>query len=825
MLRLLLILAVAVVVGPAFAQSSPDASVAPLSSARLDRLVRLLVDPTPEELGAISRLHEAYLDRFRAEIAPDAARISGELAGTEPADERHAVLLRSLEAVEVRVAEADAAFFRAAADAVAEPRRPGLARVAAARERHRSTRGIRADAAVLISNGTGFVDLVDMIAREADDGEPAARAGLAAFAAAESDRLTGEARAVASATRDGLARWLPALRAFESAASVRDPAESERRARQSASDATESGRALRAALRAHHAGNRSAVERLATVLGERRYAAVRERAVLRALGEGAFGYLGNERAAALDAVLRRARRDPSLSPSAAAAVESAELLWRATRAATLEEFLAALDAADTASWATTFSLEESAAQDATVRAIEELGRHDRVFADALAAALGVRAEAYFDRIGGADAMSEEAGVEVEPEQWVAKSADAIDGASSAGPLPMRRSFGPGACEPILRDDLLEALALTGTAVDGALLETVYESWLADWWNARVEPLDLAFRKATGRSSDMEDDGRQLEPREVAAVREAGMRLAGEIDAAESALRANLAGALGTPADAPAWTLLSLRGLGAIPAPDAIDSARGDAAVVPDPVRVFAGSGASPEEVRAVLADDPVAWRTLAAEARRANESFVSILERSIRLEAESSRRVIGSAAERAARSESIAKEHFALVDGVKDRVWSRFAESTGRAIASPERRAAFARALQRETYPAFFAAAESAEPQLDRAASIADLDDDLRARIDALRAEYLAVFEELSGRMIALARTAQFGPTGGSDEYGRRMADVERIGLDRRERTARTLAELRRLLGDERARRVPGLLRRDEPPAGRSAWEIVADDD
>ena len=820
------------------AQPAPDAAVAPLATARLMRWAELLLAPGDDEHSALGRAHEKYLDGFRSALSADATRLGVELSGQTPADAAFARALDELARLDARVAEADAALFAEAAGAFAEPRRAALALVAAARERQRLTRGVAVDATGPIGNGTAFVDLVDLLSRAAEDAPAEVRGQLAAIAGAESPRLTAEARAFAAAVREGLASWLPALRAFEAPAERLDAVENGRRMAEVVRVATDSGRSLRRILREHHAANRAAIAPLS--------AAIRERLALRTLGEPIFVALGGERAAEIESLLRRIRGEPALANG----IDDAEARWRAARAEVLESFIAAFDAADLASWAASFDTGSAAAeasQQATVRAAESLAAADQALIDALAVALGDRAGAYFAREGGTDVMMEEAGVAPEPgsddERWVLKPLDASVAAigetdDEVAPA-MRRSFDPGDSSPVTRSEIHLALALTGAEYDRALLDGIYESWRfdparADGWAARVAPLDAAFAKAAGRAEDIEGETLPPERRDIAAVRALGLQISAGIDAAESDLRASLAGALGVPADHPAWLLAALSTLGRIHACDEIDSTRGDQSVVPDPLRVLAGARVTQDEARVILACDADAWRALAAESRRANDAYVLLVERRLRLEAESAPRVVGSPEMRAARSREITRAHEELVDGVRERVAARFAECAAKVLAEPERRAAITRAVQSESYPAFFSRGESAEEVLDSAAALPGIDDDLRARIEALRAEHLAVFEELGARMIALASTARIDAAPGADsgerDFARKMAEVARIRADRGERTDRALAELRRLLGPERARRVPGLRPGDtsrdgRPMQERSAWDIVSGED
>lgn len=136
------------------------------------------------------------------------------------------------------------------------------------------------------------------------------------------------------------------------------------------------------------------------------------------------------------------------------------------------------------------------------------------------------------------------------------------------------------------------------------------------------------------------------------------------------------------------------------------------------------------------------------------------------------------------------------------------------------------RGLQRQVYPDYVEAGDSAERQLDEAASIDDLSDDERARIDAMRAEYLAVFDGLTSRMIDAAR--KWDEKALADEAVSEdtlLEEIERLRLDRKERTDKVRGELRRLLGPERAARVRGLPKSDGSGAPASIWDLYEPED
>lgn len=791
------------------AEAASDGAAGPLATARLERLARFVAALDAPELGALGRAHEGYLDRFRAEIAPDAEAVLARSVDLQPGDEGFAEFLGELDRLAGRIAAADEAFFTEAAVRLGDARREAVGELAAARERQRLTRGFRTEAVRALGNGTEFVDLVDLASREA---APAEQAPLAEFARAESARLTVEARSFDLARRQALARWITEMRAFERSDRPEALADSIR-------TATDAGRELRRILRDHHAANRAALARLAPLVGEARSARIRERAALRALGESAFRALGNDRSAMLESIVARSGLEAEPVVAAAAAD------WRAARASALEEFIEGVDAADLPSWASMASPDAAEPPGGPFdRAREALVAADAAFADAIAAALGERAEQYLERHDGSDPMLADLGLDAGPARWIPRSTDTPGGAGDDAATPADEAPTAGA-RPISRTELSEVLALTATEADAALVDGVHAAWSADRWEAEVAPADAAFRAAVERAGGMSDDSLPGTGAAASAVREAGERRLAAIEGAERALASDLRGALALDEDAPAATLLSLIAFGRVDSGAEAGAGLGDMAVVPDPLRVLVRARATPAEVRALLADDPPAWRALAAEAQPARRRLLVNLERALRLEADFPPGAAGNIDRIRARTEELARDHAAIVDRLRESLAARLEDAGRMALATPERRAALDRALQREAFPGYFAAAASAERQLDGALALADLDDELRVEIEVLRAEYLAVLDDRSARIIALAREDARTPDAPREVRATRAAEIARLGAERSERTERSLVELRRLLGDERARRVPGLVRPTGAGPARSAWEIVVGDD
>ena len=116
----------------AHAQGGRDIVGGPITTARFERMLKLFAEPTTAEMTALDRLHELYLEKFRKEIEPEIAALSSDTGSGFPSKDRYERLLRDLDRVNARIADADNALFSAAMEAVAEPRRAGIARIKAA---------------------------------------------------------------------------------------------------------------------------------------------------------------------------------------------------------------------------------------------------------------------------------------------------------------------------------------------------------------------------------------------------------------------------------------------------------------------------------------------------------------------------------------------------------------------------------------------------------------------------------------------------------------------------------------------------------------------
>jgi hypothetical protein len=118
------------------------------------------------------------------------------------------------------------------------------------------------------------------------------------------------------------------------------------------------------------------------------------------------------------------------------------------------------------------------------------------------------------------------------------------------------------------------------------------------------------------------------------------------------------------------------------------------------------------------------------------------------------------------------------------------------------------RSYNRLAFPQVFQDAKSAEPFLERATKLSDLDDTQRGSIQQALEEYRQVYNDHSDSMVAIARE-QKSPMGGDQEaWQEHMKLEEKLAKHRFERdeaSAKALRKLRTILRPEQANRLPGL--------------------
>jgi hypothetical protein len=145
----------------------------------------------------------------------------------------------------------------------------------------------------------------------------------------------------------------------------------------------------------------------------------------------------------------------------------------------------------------------------------------------------------------------------------------------------------------------------------------------------------------------------------------------------------------------------------------------------------------------------------------------------------------------------LAREDSARVRAAFAEALSGVDEATAARLRSAERALA---------YPTFHRPSDSASDLLARAIGAKGATDDHVARLEALKAEYDAVFESITARMIEeSARVASLGD-GGFQEMMRQREGIEKLRFQRDERTSKARSEARRILGDALAATVRGLV-------------------
>ena len=868
---------VAVVVGlvrGAEAQGYRDIVGGPMTTKRFERLARVYVLPTDAEMSALDRLHEAYLERFRNEIDPEVKRIAESADDGMPTREQWERMLRDIERVGDRIAEADAALFAAAAEAVVESKRAGLARMKAARERQRLLGGMAKFAPMAFGVGTAFVDVADLLARPGYFAPltPEARAQLDALLATQDARLNAQARGYNTEARQAMSGYISvSMQMMEdaqaetagastpAAAEGDAPAAGDAAAQQAAADGAaeealaqndarmqrmqdsmaELSKPLRKIVRANHADNRGATAQLEAILGRPIAVELRETVALRSLGMSAYGY---HRGEDLQAVAKRIKRGRDADPELVARVDEALLAWRAGRAEALEAHLATLDRLGAAGLRLDrgygdepdpetaegrLALEHAAAISGSYIRMQAL---DETLREALVAALGARVDEYFSReqMEGGEGEGAKEVFLPKPEAMPTPDAaapEAADPEVAADGVPMRFSISELA--PVSRAQVAQALRLAGVAADEAVVDALHEAWLADRWGPRVGPLVAAHAEASSKCYEFDDAGNLIYNRaEIDKVGAAAQSAYAAATEAESALVDDLAGALGFAADSAAALLIRLGEVDRVPSGDMGGYG------FPTPrslnlTRALALAKATPDEVRAILAAAPEEWKAAVAAIR-------PLVARGLALEQETlvtqSRMDAGEGVQAFEARRAAMEARTREIGELRGRLVKAFDASCAAAIPDGERRAAFERARLRAMHPDLFLPADSAERQLDGALALAGvdggIDEDLRARIEALRAEYLALFDQMTKGMAQAGSEAVIGEDADWSLYRAKMEEVERFRFDRRERTMRVLGELRRLLGAERVARVPGLAEAvDEPARAVTPWGMNGGDE
>ncbi|MEY4117273.1 MAG: hypothetical protein RLZZ116_601 [Planctomycetota bacterium] len=821
-------------VGAAHGQGGRELIGGPITTARFERLLKLFVAPTPEEMKSLDRLHERYLERFRREIEPEIAALSAERGSGFPSKDSFQRLLRDLDRLNSRISETDNALFSSAMEAVAEPRRAGIARFKAARERQRLLAGVAQWVPMSFGNGAGFVDIADMLTRDrfANKVPPEAREQFNAFLASQETRLFTQARTLNTTARESMTRLydlsasaaafesptIPANATPEEQARIRTEHAQRAGARMRAMAAAmeEVGRPVRKVLRQNHIDNRIACGQLAPILGKLLADEFRELVATRALGGEAYSFgmsMGDN--LELVNVARRMRREAQATDEVRARIDEALARWRSERASTLESFVTAVDDhhANPANsrFANTGDPEDSAAAQAAAaleaardEARARLDDADGKFQEVLLAILGDRVETYFEKFEPEEGDDS-------PVEFVVRTDEMGDGEPGEDDaLVLTGGVQFGYVEPLTKEDVLLAFRLAGTTFPAELGEATLDSWL-DEWMSKVGPLDEAYRTAQDSSYEyLESGGIAYKPQEFAKMADTARALVAAVCDADAALPANLGGALGLAADAPALTLLRLMPVRRLSEGVDVDGDELEAHT-PTIAGILALADATPAEVEAILSQSKDQWQSLIATIRPALERIAALDEREGQLQMKSANnRDVAAVKEYSAQYEALAKERSTVQREFRSQLALVYDAACRKAVTDPDRIDALLRARTRATYPGVYSPEESAESVLTKALALRELDEGVRANVDALRAEYIAVFDKLCEEIVVLQQKATAAGADDWAEYTRQMDAVENLRFQRSERTAKALSELRRLLGAELAARIPGLAEKDD---------------
>ncbi len=835
---------------PAFAQRSTQMVGGPLTTKRFERLLRAYVQPTTAEATALDRLHEAYLERFRAELDPELENLGKSMAGGMPTLQEFRKFMRELERLQARIGDADAALFASCAELIAEERRAGLSRVRDARERQRALGGLTGMSSMMFGGGGSFVDLADLATRDRVLGAVPAdmRARFDAFLAAQEARLLVQARSYDKASTKALEGYFEAMVAMQgggsagsdagantdgegqteevsgeaAAATARD--KMQRRMKQEMERQMElmrnAGTEPRKVVAANFAANRSALTELTGVLPQSVLDELRVEVANRAVGvmglammdNGSFG--GSSASPAV--VAARMRRDGELDAESVAQSRAIVATWRHEHAAAVEEAAEAVlaNSGAGAGMMPRFEGGAGAPDEATTRLEEKLAKAraaiegaDQKAFRALSALGGGRGLTYLAAFAGEDGAEKFQAKEWKPADAAAIADPAADPNNEqyTGRASAYRGFAEGNAmpqAPTVRE-IMADLALVGVGADSAdTIESVVAAWNDGVFATKIAPLS-AQAVELSRNLWVRDaeTGYARKTENAAAYQQLTRRIADEYLAAEEVLFADLAAALGLAADGPELTALRLERAEALSAENSPFEA--GTRRVATPLRTVARAGLAPETARTLFAESIDAWRALVASvaerttARRNAQGEIERLQDA----------AVAPGADGAAIAEKTGRAWSALTALAKADGQVMRATLDEAAAKLDDASAAKLRLAARQlAYPELHRPADSASELLARALAVKGASDDQTARLEALKAEYDAVFESLTVRMIAeRERASETGDAGWQEEM-RRSEAIEKIRFQRDERTAKARSEARRILGDALASTVRGLV-------------------
>lgn len=862
LLLALALVAPALLAKQAAAQGGPQLVPGPLTTKRLDRLLRIYVDPSPAEASAIDEAHAGYLERFRAELEPEIRALSASMGGGMPSQSDLDRFLRESARLGAKVGEADAAFLAAAATMVPESRRAGFERIREARERQRATSGLARMAPMMFGGGGSFVDLADLLTRDQIVRAVPLdrRADFDALLRQQEVRTLGQARAYGDAVRKSMGEFLTDMVAVQ--AEMMAEAEATVAAGADAGNADGDGGAAAAQARmassmqrmmevmrkhgsaarrqvaANFSSNRAALPQFvgiipdAVVLDLRIDLATRSVGMSRFMMMGGMGGMGGAGESDPRTLARRLQRDTSLPPEVLAALPPIVDRWRREHAATLERgaeltldldpsammgFAPGADALDAATQAKVEELRDVASQvdGSTRRAFEEISQ-----------ILGDASSRYLKKFEtGNDGFAGAAGgttlyTVLPPPQSEEERAEDAESATNM----MALSNVLGAPPPPSEPGLLRVLGLFGVdESQNEVIRIILEDWRAREWEPRIDPIGARLQAAWSKAAESQGDAAPWS--ELAAVRR---ELAVAVLAADAALCADLAPALGFAEQGPEMLAFRLERLALLQPTQSFGGA--EAMRWTSPAQIVLAARVEQAVGADVFRKSAEAWSALVAELPAL---FEKEIERQREFDALSRRWSSGDFDAEEARRVGVQyaalhREHMRAGAEFAARIDATLDAAIAAATESEAVRTQLRRTRLELAHPAIYRRSDNASHQIEAALRIPDLEPAARTRLEALAADYAAAYAALSEQLVALSLPAPGTDESDWREYQRVAEEAGNTRFQRNERTDKARAEARRILGDERASRIRGLVP-DEDAAARArrerGFDPFADDD
>ena len=811
--------------GSASAQSSRDVVGGPITTQRLERFLAAYVMPTDAEAEAIDRLHESYLDRYRAEIEPEASTFMASMSGGQPTKDQFEKFLRDLERIQAKLADADNQFLASATELVAESRRGGMQRVREARERQRLLAGIVRFAPMMLGGGAGFTDLPARAIREEYFGRVSAenREAFDAALRSQEQRTLSQARAYNADVRKALLGFFDIMMEMQQSmiAAGADPnnpdmAAMEQQQRAMMEKLTALGADIRKSVKSNFEANRAGAAALAALLPEAVGLGLRLDVADTTVNSVGFAS-DNISRTRMRSLGGRIERDPDISAEAKSEIARVLSNWMREQAQANEKLAEVM--LDAPGREGMFGMSgESEAVAAARKSARDVG--DSAL-KAISSKLGDKAGTYVATFTG----YEEDGTEREYYRVASApklaESDANADAMAQADAQRRSAFLDGnayfAPDALTAADVVRIGRVVGLdSTAQSVVEAIVEGWKTTQWDAQMQ--SMADRMEDLGPKRISSDGSGAIIYDEAATRafeDLRVQVAALTFELDEKLYADLASALGLASDDALLTLLRLE-RSDLAISRATVGYGGTSMGMPLPLsRTLAAASVDPAVARAVL-DGAKAELGAIAKALPARVRERMELNRKTRQVEQVFSTRDQEAVQRASREygELMLKaqgDDRAFGESIMKAYLDAFEAHAGDA----DTVSAVRRELLRGAYPDIYKRTETAQPQLDAAARLPALSEDQRARIAALSAEYEAVYDKLSGEM---AQPSGMPMTGAMDEagwaeYQKRAEAIEKARFNRKERTEKALAELRRLLGAENAALVPGLVKDDAATA------------